>query len=130
MKLVIIIAAIILGLGGLYMVTNRGKSQSSVPAVTMQTVQSDVANGGQLFDIRTAEEFANGHIDGAKNVTLQDIQDGKVPAADKSKVIYVYCQTGTRSQQAAFVLKNMGYQNIVDLGSIGHVKSMGGAIKS
>lgn len=130
MKLVIIVVVVVIGLGGLFFISNKGSKQETASAVTIQTIKADVANGAQFIDIRTAEEYADGHIDGAKNVTLQDIQDGKMPAADKTKTIYVYCQTGTRSKQAAFVLKNLGYQNIVDLGAIAHVKSIGGVVGS
>ena len=131
MKLFIIIAVVVIGLGGIYFIANKGsKQQADAPKVTLQTIQADVASGAQFIDIRTAEEYANGHIDSAKNVTLQDIQDGKMPASDKTKTVYVYCQTGSRSKQAAFVLKNLGYQKIVDLGSIAHVESIGGVIKS
>lgn len=131
MKIFIIIAVVVLGLGGLFYLSDKGSKQdANSPQITMQAIQADVANGAQFIDIRTAEEFASGHIEGAKNVTLQDIRDGKMPASDKTKTVYVYCQTGSRSKQAAFVLKNLGYQNIVDLGAIAHVESIGGVIKS
>lgn len=137
MKLVIIgVAAVaVLGLGGAY-VALQGKTESAVqpansaPALTFATVQQDIANGGQLVDVRTVEEFTASHIDGAVNVTLQEIEQGKMPDIAKDKSLYLYCRSGNRSGQAAVILKNAGYQNVVDLGAMTSVEKLGGTIKS
>lgn len=138
MKLVVIgVAAVaVLGFGGAY-IASQGKNEStaqpvsSAPAkLTFATIQQDVANGGQLVDVRTVEEFTTSHIDGAVNVTLQDIEQGKMPEISKDKPLYVYCRSGNRSGQATVILKNAGYQNVVDLGAMTSVESLGGTIKS
>lgn len=129
MKLFLIITVVVLGLGGLFFITkDHDDSNTKVPALTMQTIQSDVANGAQLIDVRTTPEFTAGHINGAQNLSLQDIQAGKLPLTSKDATIYVYCHSGNRSSQATALLKSAGYKNIVDLGAMTHVQSLGGTV--
>ncbi len=130
MKLFIIIAFVVLGLGGLFFVTQGKSTAPSAPSLSMQSIQNDVSSGGQLIDVRTPAEYTSGHIDGALNLSLQDMQAGKIPTASKDKPIYVYCHSGNRSSQATVILKSAGYQNVIDLGAMTHVQSLGGTIKS
>lgn len=72
-----------------------------------------------LIDVRTPEEFKSIHIKGAKNVPLQAIpQKISSTAAKKEKMLVVYCQSGSRARAAQRTLKNMGYTNVKNLGSI------------
>ena len=52
-----------------------------------------------------------------------------MPTVAKNKPIYVYCHSGVRAGQATTLLKKAGYTNIIDLGAITHVQSLGGIIK-
>ncbi|MDD6328126.1 MAG: rhodanese-like domain-containing protein [Eubacteriales bacterium] len=72
-----------------------------------------------ILDVRTPEEFAEGHIPGAINVANESIVDVE-PAVltNKKQVIYVYCRSGNRSKQAAEKLVAMGYENIIEFGGI------------
>ena len=72
-----------------------------------------------LVDVRTSEEFANGHIPGAMLLPL-DVLAGRAAAAlpDKEANIIVNCQSGARSAIAAAQLAAMGYKNVYDLGGI------------
>jgi rhodanese-related sulfurtransferase len=133
-KIVVIAIVAILGLGGLFIVTQSGKktdaSASKNIALSIQTVKDDINSGGQLIDVRTPAEYADGHIDGAVNLSLQNIQSGALPSAQKDKPVYVYCRSGNRSSEATVLLKAAGYQNIIDLGAITQVQSIGGVIKT
>lgn len=128
MKYIIIAAVAVFGLGGLFLLTQKSDTKQAAPSLSMQIIKNDVTNGGQLIDVRTPEEFSSGHIDGAINLSLQDIQSGKMPNVAKDKLIYVYCHSGNRSSQATVILKNAGYQNINDLGAMTHVQSLGGNV--
>lgn len=97
MKIIIIGFAIILGAGGLFSFANNGADQNTEPKQTIQTIQADTKDGGQLIDVRTPAEYTDGHIDGAVNLSLQDIEGGAVPTAAKDKPVYVYCRSGNRS---------------------------------
>jgi phage shock protein E len=72
----------------------------------------------KLVDVRTAEEFASGHIPTAVNIPYDVILD-KPPTEDKSALIVVYCRSGSRSAMAYRSLKGAGYTNVVNFGGIG-----------
>jgi phage shock protein E len=72
-----------------------------------------------VIDVRTSLEYKMGHLEGAINIPHDEI--GKkigslVP--DKSRKIYVYCRSGSRSKKAKESLEKLGYNNIVDLGTM------------
>lgn len=71
-----------------------------------------------LLDVRTEEEYAEGHIKNSKNIPLQTIENvtGEIP--DKSTLLYVYCRSGVRSAKAVNALKKLGYTNAIDIGGI------------
>lgn len=76
-----------------------------------------VAQGAQLVDVRTPQEFAQGAIPGSKNIPLQAIQQA-TEALDRSKPVIVYCVSGARSSQAQMFLENLGFNSVHNLGSI------------
>lgn len=71
----------------------------------------------QLVDVRTRAEFVSGHIKGARNIDF--FQGSAFEAAflkmKKDKPIYLYCQSGNRSQKAARKLVEMGFAEVYDL---------------
>ncbi|SNY95303.1 rhodanese-like domain-containing protein [Flagellimonas pacifica] len=71
----------------------------------------------QLVDVRTAREFAAGHIKGACNIDYFNPSAFKADFAEmkKDKPVYLYCQSGNRSQKAAKKLVGMGFSMIYDL---------------
>ena len=70
-------------------------------------------------DVRTAEEFAAGHIPGAINIANEVIGSEEIPELpNKDQKIYVYCRSGNRSKQAAAKLVKLGYTNITEIGGI------------
>ena len=71
-----------------------------------------------LLDVRTPEEYAQGHI--AKSVLLpvDRIDEAQSVIKDKNAVIFVYCRSGRRSRIAAEKLIEAGYKNVFDLGGI------------
>ena len=70
----------------------------------------------QLIDVRTPEEFKGNHLKGAQNicVTSDDFKE-KVKMLDKNKPVYVYCNRGGQSAQAAIALKELGFTKIYDM---------------
>ncbi len=74
-----------------------------------------------LVDVRTAEEFASGHIPTAVNIPYDTILD-KPPTRDKAALIIVYCRSGSRSAMAYRALIGAGYTNVVNFGAIGKWK--------
>jgi len=71
-------------------------------------VQEYVAKGAIILDVRTPEEFAEGHIPGSKNIALQ-VLNGKVSEIKKwNKPVIACCRSGMRSAQATSILKQNG----------------------
>ena len=71
-----------------------------------------------LLDVRTPQEYTEGHIPGSKNVPLASLTQAGAVTFQKDTPLFVYCYSGGRSRQAADILKNMGYTNIQNLGGI------------
>ena len=70
----------------------------------------------QLVDVRTPEEFSEGHLENAINIDVTaDDFDAKVASLDKEKPVMVYCKSGGRSARASARLKELGFKNISDL---------------
>lgn len=77
------------------------------------------AGGVTVVDVRTPEEFAEGHVPGAINIPNEIIttEAAKV-LTDKDATLLIYCRSGNRSDQAARVLQGLGYTRIYDFGGI------------
>ena len=72
-----------------------------------------------VLDVRTEEEFAQGHIPGAMLIPDYAIREEAEKALpDKDALILVYCRSGRRSKNAAQILLELGYTNIREFGGI------------
>ena len=76
------------------------------------------AAGAVLLDVRSPQEYREGHIPGSQNVPLQQLDKVEVVTENKDTVLYVYCHSGARSRQAVSLLKHMGYTNVHNIGGI------------
>ncbi len=77
-----------------------------------------VQEGAKLVDVRSPGEFAAGHLNGAVNIPVQEINRRMAELEPKSSVIVVYCASGMRSSSAASTLKNAGFAAVHNLGSM------------
>ncbi|MBB6284628.1 rhodanese-like domain-containing protein [Geobacillus subterraneus] len=68
----------------------------------------------QLVDVREPDEFAAGHILGARNIPLTQLRM-RMKELRKDQPIYLYCQNGLRSGRAAQMLYRKGYRNLYHL---------------
>ncbi len=76
------------------------------------------SDGGVLVDVRTPQEYREGHVPGSKNVPLDKLEKISSVAKDKTVSLFVYCYSGARSRQAVSAFKNMGYENAKNIGGI------------
>lgn len=94
-------------------------AQEGVRSISAESFREEISQSGvQLLDVRTPEEYLEGHIGGAINIDMQrsnfvESVDGQL---DKSKPVYLYCRSGGRSMMAAKQLAKEGYQ-VVNLKS-------------
>ena len=75
-------------------------------------------SGAVLLDVRTPEEYREGHIPGSKNVPLQSLDKVTGFVNNQDTPVFVYCHSGARSAQAVSVLEGMGYTNVKNIGGI------------
>ncbi|RYD96863.1 MAG: redoxin domain-containing protein [Sphingobacteriales bacterium] len=106
----------ILSLGLLLFISCRSSAQvKKVPAAIFKTAIESRENP-QLIDVRTPEEFEQGHLNRAQNINWNDDDfNSRVNKLDKNQPVYVYCQGGGRSASAAVRLAELGFKDIVDM---------------
>lgn len=90
------------------------------PALARRLVREE---GALLLDVRTQEEWDEGHIEGAVLIPIDELPDrmGEIEGAaagDKSKPIVVYCRSGGRAGRAKQSLLDAGYENVTNLGGV------------
>lgn len=89
--------------------------------ITMDQAQvmMEQESGYIILDVRTEEEFKQGHIPNAINIPNEEIGTLEIGALpNKNQLIMVYCRSGNRSKQASEKLVALGYTNIVEFGGI------------
>lgn len=72
-----------------------------------------------VIDVRTPEEFAQGHLQGALNLNVQAPDFREQVAAlqlSPNQPVYLYCRSGRRSQRAAEILREMGFRKLYNIG--------------
>ena len=79
----------------------------------------DNEEGYIILDVRTQEEYDEGHIPGAIVISHEEIAEkADEVLTDKEQLILVYCRSGRRSKIAAEALVELGYTNIKEFGGI------------
>ena len=79
----------------------------------------DSEEGYIILDVRTQEEYDQGHIPGAIVISHEEIAEKSEDVLkDKDQLILVYCRSGRRSKIAAEALVELGYTNIKEFGGI------------
>ena len=71
-----------------------------------------------LLDVRTQEEWDEGHVSGAVLLPVKDIAEGVVPQVEKDEEILVYCRSGARAGMAVDLLQRHGFTQVKNIGSL------------
>ncbi len=93
---------------------------SNAQALTPQQYQQQFVQSKQkhlLLDVRQPDEFKGGHIAGAKNISVQTLEQ-RLNEVPKSQPIVLYCRSGNRTKAAVQILSKAGYSQVYDLGGI------------
>jgi len=78
-----------------------------------------VKKGAVLLDVRTPEEFASGHADGAVNIPVEDLGSRLAELkGDEKKDIVVYCRSGHRAGIAKTLLESKGFTKVHNVGGL------------
>ena len=101
--------------------TCSGQSTSEPQAAEL------VSAGAVIVDVRTPEEFAAGHLDGAVLIDFKNPSfDAEIAKLDTTASYIVYCRSGNRSAQAAERMRGVGITDITDLGSLENASAQTG----
>lgn len=74
--------------------------------------------GSILLDVRTPEEYRDGHIEGSLNLPLHELKKIETLIPEHSAPVYVYCMSGARSKRSAALMSHMGYTDVTDMGGL------------
>lgn len=77
-----------------------------------------VGEGAVLLDVRTPEEFGQGHLEGAKNIPVQELARRVDDVGPRETPVVVYCAAGMRAQAASELLRRAGFKDVLNLGSM------------
>lgn len=93
--------------------------------ISAREALAHLRNGALVIDVRSPGEFGSGHLSAAINLPLDEIGTalpGRVK--DKNRVLLLHCQSGMRSGLARNRLKNLGYVNVFNLGSLARARKI------
>ena len=80
-----------------------------------------------MIDVRTPEEYASGHLDGALNIDVQSPDFAQqVSQLDPEATYFIYCRSGNRSGQAMSQMANMGFGDMTNGGSVDEASATSG----
>ncbi|WP_264520887.1 rhodanese-like domain-containing protein [Flavobacterium sp. N1994] len=82
-----------------------------------------VNDGAFLVDVRSADEFAQGHLKGSVNIPLNQIPNFLSKFKGKKNIV-VFCKSGGRSNQAKYILEHNGFTNVYNGGTWENVESL------
>ena len=118
-KLVILLLAVMmLTACGQDKENNQGAVYVNITAEEAKEIM-DTMEGYIILDVRTQEEYDQGHIPGATQISHEEIAEkAEEVLTDKDQLILVYCRSGRRSKLAAEALVELGYTNIKEFGGI------------
>ena len=99
-------------LGFMGCTAQNGSSIDSKDAYGLIKADSNIA----ILDVRTAKEFADGHVAGAVNIDVNQADFAqKIDELDRSKTYIVYCRSGRRSRKAVGIMAAKGFKNLYNV---------------
>lgn len=105
----------------------RAQSEEAFKSVKVDEFETVIADTAVVrLDVRTAEEYAEGHISGALNIDVlgTDFTEKAVEFLPAGRTIALYCRSGRRSKRAAEILSSRGYKVVeLDTGYNGWVNA-------
>ena len=115
---VVLLAAVLLAGCGKQTVKTQEAALMNITAEEAKKLM-DSESGYVILDVRTEQEYAQGHIPGAILIPDYEISEkAESVLTDKDQLILVYCRSGRRSKNAAAQLEEMGYTRIREFGGI------------
>lgn len=88
-----------------------------IEKVSIDSAERKIAEGAQVLDVRTREEWDTGHLEEAVRVDIKEpgFAAKAAEALDESKPVVVYCRSGNRSAEAVLALNKAGFATLYDM---------------
>jgi phage shock protein E len=81
-----------------------------------ETAHRWMKEGAVMVDVRGPDEFAKGHLDGARNIPVGELASRVGELGAKDTKVIVYCHSGIRATRAASILRDQGFTQVTNLG--------------
>jgi len=109
-----LIHTMILAVGIIFASNACAQTYSDVDVAAARTMAT--AKGVVILDVRTPEEFREGHLSGAVLANINDPSfDTKIATIAKDKKVLVYCAAGGRSARASKIMSEKGWKNVTNM---------------
>ena len=109
--------------------TDTADAQSGsdlVSTVQPPQARSLIEDGARVIDVRTPEEFAAGHLAGARNIDVSAADfHARVGELDQDATYVLYCRSGSRAGAAADMMADMGFTDVVNAGGFDSLAAAG-----
>ncbi|HEX7456552.1 MAG TPA: rhodanese-like domain-containing protein [Candidatus Nanoarchaeia archaeon] len=128
---ILLIVVLIALVGGFFLISGSENVEDETPDVRNQaqvieditpkeahSLISDNKESGDfvIVDLRTPDEYASGHIEGATNLDYySDTFRDELENLDKNKTYLIHCQSGRRSSAALEIMKNLGFKKVYNM---------------
>lgn len=89
---------------------------SLLSSTSPEMLKGLIKKGAELIDVRTRDEFNEGHVEGSKNIPLDQLTRS-LDKFHKDKTYVLVCASGIRSRNAVSLLKKQGFMNTYNGGS-------------
>jgi rhodanese-related sulfurtransferase len=99
----------------------QGREKRVLKSISVEEAAQLIETNGQnpdfiILDIRTPQEFASGHLEGAVNIDYySESFTQELNALDKSKTYLMYCRSGGRSARALQSMKSLGFTEVYEM---------------
>jgi len=108
------ITAVALLLAGFYAYLELTHPRCETVSVLRAKEMIDIDPSLVILDVRTEEEYAKGHIEGAINIPLEELEQ-RLDELDRERAILVYCWSGVRSERACEMLIESGFRKVYNM---------------
>lgn len=102
--------------------THEG-AEPPTPTIASDEARALVSKGAKLVDVRSPEEFAEGHIEGAVNLPVDEVSTRADELGEKHEPVILYCMSGRRAHRAAEALRAAGFTKVHELGAMSNWQS-------
>ena len=99
-----------------YLLNIKWKRSIEKNDINMEELKRLVSNGAILLDVRSPQEYKEGHLEGAISIPGYELKSrSKNELQDKNINIIIYCSSGSRSKKEKKILEKKGYHNVYNL---------------